>query len=438
MVKNTKSQTSSHRSYQVNPLKPGSRSIEEKNIHIREAIKEDFKFVVDLMHDALEPYYGGDHRAHAQRIFSTHISGGKDKIGHFSFEQKMFIITVSGQPAGMMNIVGKRQGTYKISPIIIDPKFQGRHGLGTKLIRFAEEYVKAKSARQIYCTVAEQNNSAMQFFIRNRYIVAGRADSHYKLGITERMLYKPFFGPDFDVNFDKPNIAIHPMEKAHEHQVEELLLRHLPEHFRGIDSEWIEALFQGYRRRSSGDINVKYKLIYVAIDRDDIVRGVAGATPKKGEPIKVMPFVAESIPAFMALLTDIPYALKPYGHKLYIHIIPNVEQTIALQQRGWRLDAAMPAAYHNGGVTQQWSLDIIGEDFMRSIRTKQCYLDLIKQGSKTIEVRVSYPTLKGIQPGERIKFTSRTEEVITRIKDVRKYETFDDMARGRIEEVPAL
>ncbi|MEK7241171.1 MAG: hypothetical protein AAB048_00175, partial [Planctomycetota bacterium] len=73
-----------------------------KKVDIREARAEDFEFVMELMNSTLSPYYGGDHLAHAKRIFSTHISGGKDYIGHFSFEQKMFIITLDDVAVGMI------------------------------------------------------------------------------------------------------------------------------------------------------------------------------------------------------------------------------------------------------------------------------------------------------------------------------------------------
>jgi len=42
---------------------------------IREARSEDFGSILHLMDTALSPYYGGDHKAHATRIFQTHISG---------------------------------------------------------------------------------------------------------------------------------------------------------------------------------------------------------------------------------------------------------------------------------------------------------------------------------------------------------------------------
>lgn len=61
------------------------------NIIVRPARADDFDFVADLMVRALTPFYDGDHRAHARRIFDTHMNGGIDHVGHFSAGQHMFI-----------------------------------------------------------------------------------------------------------------------------------------------------------------------------------------------------------------------------------------------------------------------------------------------------------------------------------------------------------
>lgn len=105
----------------------------------------------------------------------------------------MFILTVNGVRAGMIHLVGKRQETYKISPLILAQQYRGKAGLGSRLLSFAEDYAVRNGARQIYCTVAEENTSALQFFLRKGYLPAGRSASHYKEGITEVMLYS--FGP---------------------------------------------------------------------------------------------------------------------------------------------------------------------------------------------------------------------------------------------------
>ena len=397
------------------------------DVTIREAIASDFAFVVGLMNDALAPYYGGDHAAHAERIFSTHTSGGHDRLGFFSHEQKMFIAEKEGEPAGIVHVVGKRQGTYKISPLIVAPMFRNKSGIGSKLLDYAESYAKEQKARQIYCTVALQNDSAFRFFLRKGYTAAGRSDSHYKKGITESMLYKLFLSKDYEELFDRPHISVLACSPENEAQVSALLLEVLPKHFDGIDDSWVAALFNGYRRSESKNINEKYKLIFVATDRENQVLGVAGATPKKGEPIKLMPFIAKSLPAFSAMLADLPFVLKPFGHKLYLHISPTAGETVALQQNGWRLDAALPEAYHSDVVTQQWSLDIMGGNVMRIMRLKQRFLDQVRKGEKTLEVRVGYPQIKSVRVGEQIRFMSRTETQDVWVKDVREYGSFQDM-----------
>jgi ASC-1-like (ASCH) protein len=64
---------------------------------------------------------------------------------------------------------------------------------------------------------------------------------------------------------------------------------------------------------------------------------------------------------------------------------------------------------------------------MRLMRVKRHFLELIRSGKKTLEVRVGYPNIRTIQPGERIRLASRTESLIIRVKDVRVYTSLDEM-----------
>ncbi|QQR77131.1 MAG: GNAT family N-acetyltransferase [Candidatus Moraniibacteriota bacterium] len=403
--------------------------MEMPNTSIRDAQVGDFEWVADLMHHALDPYYGGDHHAHAKRIFDAHIAGGHDHVGFFSFEQHMFILEVNGERAGVLHLVGKRQSTYKVSPLIVAPEFQNQLGIGSKLLDHVESYARGNQARQLYCTVAEKNVSAMQFFLRKGFIRAGSSDSHYKSGVTEAMLYKPLYGTGKIRSLDQLHVSVLPLDEVNTEmktEVARLLLEKLPSSFEGITDEWVTALFDGYTRRNTADINAKYKLIFVALDSTGRVIGVAGATPKKGSPIKIMPFIATSTVAFEALLIDIPHQLVPYGHKLYIHINPTADEVVSLQRLGWKLDAALPNAYYQGVVTQQWSLNI-GETLMRTIRIKRKFFDLIKSGRKTLEVRVGYPTISRIQVGEQINLVTHTESLVVRVNAIRQYASFDAM-----------
>jgi len=399
------------------------------NIVIREARDDDFTWVENLMQNTLEEYYGGDHRAHAKRIFDAHIAGGFDRLGFFSFEQRMFIAEVNSERAGMIHLVGKRQSTHKISPLIVAPEFQSQFGLGSQLLEYAEAYARGHKARQLYCTVAEKNVAAMQFFLRKGFIRSGSSDSHYKSGMTETMLYKPLYEVSKIITLDQPHVSVLPFDETNaemKKQVGRLLIEKLQNSFAGITEDWVSALFDGYSRRHTFDINTKYKLIYVATDGTGKVIGVAGATPKKGSPIKVMPFIATNTVAFEALLIDIPHQLVPYGHKLYIHINPTADEVISLQRLVWKLDAAMPSAYYPGIVTQQWSLDI-AETTMRTMRVKGRFYDLIYSGKKTLEVRVGYDTINHIQVGEHIRLMTHAGSFEVKIGNIRRYQTFEEM-----------
>ncbi|MCC2631764.1 MAG: GCN5-related N-acetyltransferase [Patescibacteria group bacterium] len=396
---------------------------------IREAQSGDFCWLAELMDVALTPYYDGDHRAHAERIFSTHISGGRDHIGHFSFEQKMFIAEINNRPAGLIHMVGKRQKTYKISPLIVDPEFQGTSGIGSALLEYGERYAVSKNARQVYCTVAEKNRVAYNFFVRKGYVSAGGSDNHYKTDSREVMLYKPLESEKSAHERDQLHISVIPFEDKYKEKASGLILRSLPQWFDGIDDEWVESLFAGYNRRKSADINTKYKLIYVAVDQSENVLGIVGITPKKGQPIKLMPFIAETDTAFEAFLHDLPYMLAEYGHKLYTHLHPTVEEAIALQRLGWRADSLMPGAYRSNVITQQWGFNL-KETIMRDMRVKKRYFDLIKNGSKDLEVRVGYSSIKRITKGEKINLATHDENMVIVVEDVRIYKSFADMLKA--------
>lgn len=394
---------------------------------VREARSGDYDFVKGLMVDTLEPFYGGDHVAHASRIFQTHIEGGKDRIGFFSSLQKMFIAEVDGKACGLLHVVLKRQETCKISPLIVAKEWQGTFGVGKSLLDCAIQFAEQNSCRQIYCTVAEKNRSALKFFLRNNFVIAGRSDSHYKSDIIEIMMYHNLEEIVSEEEFDLDHISVLPLRERHKTQVRKMLLEELKKDFQSIDDPWVNSFFDGHSRRSSGNVQDKFKLIFTAVDRNERVLGVVGATPKKGQPIKLMPFVAVESPAFFAMLADVPSLLKAYGRKVYVHLIPDSEQTQYLQRSGWSLDGLMPDAYRVGRVTQQWSKQIDGTDFMRNLRLKQRYLDAMRRGEKTLEVRVGYESVKKIKIGDQINFLSRDESVVRNIKDIRIYQTFTDM-----------
>ena len=395
------------------------------NIIVRPARADDFDFVADLMVQALSPFYDGDHHAHARRIFDTHIAGGHDQVGQFSSGQHMFIAeSGDGQPAGVIHVVNKKQGTAKISPLIVDTAYRGRLGVGSMLLKHAEDFARSLGARQIYCTVAAPNKKALGFFLKKGFYITGTARDHYKMGIDEHMLYKQLVD---EAGFDSPNISVVPFDESqHADGARALILSQMSDDFEGVDDSWVDALFAGYRRRESGDVNAKFKIIFVA-ECDGKVVGVAGATPKKGRPIKLMPLVASSEAAFEALVVDLQGLLEDYGHKLYVHLVPEPWQVACLQRHNWALEGLFPGGYAPKSVVQQWGLEMKKRSPVRKMRIKRPYYDAIMSGRKTLEVRVGYDSIRRLKSGELLQLETGHTSGVVRIKSIRIYDSFVDM-----------
>lgn len=391
-------------------------------IQIRSVELGDLPVVAEMMHNALEPFYGGDHRAHAKRIVETAAQGMQDTKGHFSAAQIMYVAEEDGQIIGLLNFVVKYQGTLKISPLIVLEEARGK-GISRLLLQRLDEYTKQHHIRQIYCTVSAKNTAALEYFLAHKFVRAGMAIKHYRADIDEVMLYKIV---DHGIYPEERIISVLPLTPEDELQVRRLVISRLAPYFGGVDNRWMDALLAGYERKGTRDPNEKYKLIWVAKDPDGSVLGVAAATPKKGEPIKLMPLVAEDIQAFSALVAELPGLLREYGRKLYTHVVPTSIEVETLQHYGWRIEAMMPEAYQHGVVTQQWGL-VLEEKVMRMMRVKRPYFNAIMAGTKPLEVRVGYGNIRSIKKGEQIRLECGNNSGVVEVVEVRVYKTFADM-----------
>lgn len=385
---------------------------------VRRVEDSDLPVIAEMMHQALEPFYGGDHRAHAKRIVETSANGSLDVKGYFSASQVMYVAEDEGQIIGILNFVVKHQGTLKISPLIVREDMRGK-GVGRLLLAEVYRYVREQNIRQIYCTVSVRNKSAMDYFLSHGFVPAGIAERHYRPDTDEVMLYKI---AEHIVFPDEQAISVLPLADEDKEQIRQLVIRRLAPHFDGVNDGWVNALFAGYARKDTRDPNEKYKLVWVAKSGGTVL-GVAAATPKKGEPIKLMPLVSEDIQAFSALVAELPGFLRPYGHKLYTHAVPTSVEVEVLQHHGWHVEAMMPDAYKHGVVTQQWGI-VLQEKIMKTMRVKRQYFNAILAGTKPLEVRVGYGSIKSIKKGDQIRLECGRDAGIVKVEDVRVYPNF--------------
>jgi ASC-1-like (ASCH) protein len=59
------------------------------------------------------------------------------------------------------------------------------------------------------------------------------------------------------------------------------------------------------------------------------------------------------------------------------------------------------------------------------LNLRKPYLKLIAEGIKTVEVRVGYPKMRKIKAGHELTFVSGDDTVITRVKRVTEYDSFE-------------
>ena len=63
----------------------------------------------------------------------------------------------------------------------------------------------------------------------------------------------------------------------------------------------------------------------------------------------------------------------------------------------------------------------------KKITIRDDYLQLIKNGKKTLEIRVAYNRIKEINIGEVVELCSEADTVRVRIIGIRNYTSFDDL-----------
>lgn len=281
-----------------------------KKVSIREARTQDIGFISGLMSKTLSTFYNDDPADNAQRFFVR------------SADQYLFIAECCGRPAGFVRVkFNKQEQTAKINPLIVSEECRGNNGIGSELLKHAEDLARSLEARQIYCTVASTNDAALKFFLKKDFIVAVVAKDHYRLDVDEYSLYKYLF--------NEPNRNLSCVSVAFSHG--------------SIHHNTMQLLFKAKcHERIAGRMCVVIK---------------------KDQPIKLSLLYTESDTVFEALVSSVSNLLiGNFGRKLYIQIFPNLQQIVILQRYGWRIEGVLPEANSPNSYTLQWGLSVCNTD----------------------------------------------------------------------------
>lgn len=389
---------------------------------VMRATPDDAAYVVEAFKQVLSPYYGGDHAAHAKRLLQTHLAGGSDPRGLLSDRQLLLILWDNGLRRGVLNLVFKRQATCKISPLILHPSDFRSNGLGVVLLHAAEQEARTAGARQLYCTVALSNSSALKFFSQFGFVRCGEAHGQYKEGETEVLLTRPLAVKKGEPS---PSDLISVFEVTSNDEWAEsrkLLLEKSQTMVDGGGDRWIDSLRTGTSDMAElPHAERRDSWIYCARDRSGKYRAATSIIAKKGGSLKAAPIAALDVEAFRALIVDLPSLIADKGRKVYLHHSPTDAEVTALQDSAWTFEALIPSAYRDGDTTQQWGCLLGRDTLMRTLRIQPQYLSLINSGEKTLEIRVGYDHIKTIKPGTVLKLVSNSQSIMCEVSDVRVY-----------------
>ncbi|MFI0263038.1 GNAT family N-acetyltransferase [Streptomyces sp. NPDC017056] len=320
-------------------------------IVIRDATEADRAVIQGLLHGSLRRNYDGNHVAQADRIIDAHLGGGKDPVGHFSKTQHVYVAEAGGEVVGVMNIAEKHQGTMKISPLIVNPDFRGSKGAGTALLAKSVEVARARGVRQLYGTVAEPSSWIETFYLNRGWTCGSQSNSQYRPGVVEHAIY-------YNVDSDESEPVREPLKfeeysSSKYQELERFLTSGMDVFVDGIDEEFVRALVAGHERRSSREVESKYKEIYLGYD-SDVLSSVIAFGPKKGGAVKLMPLSATSQRALQETLRFAQSWAEGRTHKLYTHQHVDPAVVTAFQSEMWTLEGLLPEAYSAGKVAAQW------------------------------------------------------------------------------------
>lgn len=217
-------------------------------------------------------------------------------------------------------------------------------------------------SRSVYTTVSESNAQMRDFLTGKGWVTGGAAVGQYRPGSRELSMYR-FLEPN--IHADRA-FGLRLMEERDTSAVRRIVLADAGQRLEGIDDSFVDALTRAHNRRSNGNVNEKYKFVWVATDSLGTVRGVFAAGPKKGRAVKVMPLAADDHEVLEFLIAQLPHALAGLGHKAYTHQSPDPFITESLQRHGWQLEGLMPAAYSQGSCTAQWGLHLEDKEMRKS------------------------------------------------------------------------
>ncbi|MBD3388301.1 MAG: GNAT family N-acetyltransferase [Candidatus Altiarchaeales archaeon] len=105
-------------------------------------------------------------------------------VGDVSGDLMTYCYVIEGHVGGFISFgTGLGVGTYEVYWICVSPKHSG-NGIGTALVRFAEEYIRGRRGRAIFIETSSSRGyeGARRLYEKMGYDLAARVEDYYNEG----------------------------------------------------------------------------------------------------------------------------------------------------------------------------------------------------------------------------------------------------------------
>lgn len=324
------------------------------NPNIRSYQPKDYPYIDRWMKD-LGLFYDG-HTEDNKLLDQLVGTEGGDQTGFFTKNKWMFVYEHNGEPAGMLCLNNKRGGSAKIGPVIVNPEVRGL-GLGTALLKTAEEAAIAGGTRKLYATTSHLNSHMNHLFTRAGYNIEATFPDQYKRGSNELIWGKHLITPNEVIHTQLRSLLLGETENARRHvkvepytEADYEFVQKMNALFQqwhdDLGSDFIEGMIAGHRRGL--DFQKKGKVVLIA-KRNGEPEGMLTFSPKRGNPVKVYPLVGT--PEAQGALVDkaVEIARQNGMHKLYTFTHEaDKDQTDFLTRIGFVVRGVLESPYREG------------------------------------------------------------------------------------------
>lgn len=277
-----------------------------------------------------------------------------DKAGFFTKNKFMFICEVDDQPAGMICLNYKRGGSTKIGPVIVNPEIRGQ-GVGTSLLKTAEEVGMASGSRKLYATTSHLNEPINHLFVKMGYKIEAKFPDQYKKGSIELIWGKhleevPILsGQEIEsVLFEEGNPTSIEIDSFAGESIDFINNTNslYQQWHDDLGSDFVEGMIAGVGRGL--DFQNKGKIILLARSGSEI-KGMVTFTPKRGGPVKLYPFCGTPSAQKSLIESAKAIAKKNNNHKLYtfVHSL-DIKQLEFLESEGFSKRGEIESPYKLG------------------------------------------------------------------------------------------